>query len=165
MRNSNRIVWLILVVAVPAAAQERGVAILHNLKKVVTDAVPDMTTVESLLADIIRPDMTDEQKCTAVWKLVHRNQFWNSSSRLKLRRRFGGTDPVVMLNCSAQTICQQDSDTQLRGLGRRHRWQRGTEKRGRFDPSVQTISVGLHTVRMPNPSWEGIQIGLKEIHK
>jgi hypothetical protein len=82
---------------------------LLNLK-VVSDNVPDVTSVEALLADIIKPDMTDEQKATAVWETVYHSRFWNPSSRGNLRYELGGSDPIIIMNCFSPTICQQDAE-------------------------------------------------------
>jgi len=101
------IVSLALAPVVAAGQQEADR--LHNLK-VVSNNVPDTTSVEALLKDIIKPGMTDEAKCMAVWQVVYENRFWNPSSRGNLRAQLGGTDPIVVLNCFAPTICQQDAE-------------------------------------------------------
>jgi len=97
--------------------------------KVVSDAVPDATSTEALLADIIKPGMTDEQKATAIWRVVYHSRFWNPSSRGSLRQELGGTDPIIRMNCFSPTICQQDAENcialwELAGLPGRM-WQLG----------------------------------------
>ena len=87
---------------------EREVHAVHNLK-VVTDAVPDMTSLDALLKEIIQPGMTDEAKCTAVWRTVHEYRFANASSCGNLAQ-VRGTDPILIFNCFAPTICQQDAE-------------------------------------------------------
>jgi len=78
--------------------------------KVISDNVPDVSSTDSLLKQIVTPGMTDEQKVTAVWKVIYESRFWNPSSRGNLREELGGVDPIITLNCFSPTICQQDSE-------------------------------------------------------
>jgi len=105
-----RLIWLIgLGLTVSAAASAEDAAALYNLK-VTTDNTPDVTSTEALLAEIIDPQASDEDKCMAVWEVIYLNRFWNPSSRGNLRNRIGGTDPILTLNCFAPTICQEDAE-------------------------------------------------------
>lgn len=99
---------LTLACCFSAAAGQEG-ARLYNLK-VISDTVPDVSSAEALLAQIITPGMTDEQKATAVWRVMYEGRFWNPSSRGNLRMELGGTDPIITLNCFSPTICQQDAE-------------------------------------------------------
>ena len=76
--------------------------------KLVSEAEPDMTSVESILKDITRPDMTDELKCIAVYQFVHQHRFWYPSAAAMQNGR-AVSDPVLQANCYATLICQQDA--------------------------------------------------------
>ncbi len=76
--------------------------------KLLSENVPDVSSIEALLGGIIKPGMTDEEKCKAVWRVVYEHRFWRPSSCGKYG--WGGTDPILNLNCFAPTICQQDSE-------------------------------------------------------
>ena len=93
-----------------AHAAAKGTAMKACRIKVVTDSVPDLTSIEALKRSIIKPGMTDDEKAKAVWRAVHEHRFWNPYQRNSYRRVFGGTDPILNLNCFAATICQQDSE-------------------------------------------------------
>ena len=82
---------------------------LFNLK-VISDTVPDITSTEALLKEIIKPGMSDQEKATAVWQVVYHSRFWNPSSRGNLRAELGGTDPIITMNCFSPTICQEDAE-------------------------------------------------------
>ncbi|RPI64631.1 MAG: hypothetical protein EHM48_00455, partial [Planctomycetaceae bacterium] len=49
--------------------------------KIISDVTPDVTSVDALLSQIIKPGMTDEQKCAAAWQVVFQGRFWSPSSR------------------------------------------------------------------------------------
>ena len=76
--------------------------------KLVSEAEPDMTSVESILKGITQPDMTDEKKCLAVYQFVHRHRFWYPSAAAMQNGR-AVNDPVLQANCYATLICQQDA--------------------------------------------------------
>ena len=84
-----------------------GSARAYNLK-VISENVPDVSSVDALLRQIIKPGMSDEQKCSAVWRVVYEHRFWRPASCGWYP--WGGTDPILNLNCFAPTICQQDSE-------------------------------------------------------
>lgn len=125
---------------------------MFNLK-VVSENVPDATSTEALLADIIKPGMTDEEKATAIWRVVYHSRFWNPSSRGNLRLDFGGIDPILRMNCFSPSICQQDAENcialwELAGLAGRM-WQLGWHTTPEvwydgawrhFDPTVGRIT-------------------------
>ena len=76
--------------------------------KLISEAEPDMTSIDSILKSIIKPGMTDEQKCMAVYRFVHRHRFWAPSSR-PVENGKSVADPLLTVNCFPALICQQDS--------------------------------------------------------
>ena len=135
-RSHIALLALVVGCAPLCAAEEEDT--LFNLK-VVSDTVPDATSAEALLKDIIKPTMTDEQKAMAVWQTVYHSRFWNPSSRGNLRFDLGGSDPIIIMNCFSPTICQQDAENsialwEMMGYSGRPRQTRKETKRGRGVP-------------------------------
>jgi hypothetical protein len=105
----RRSLSLLVVLAIAGAAAADQADRIYELK-LVSEASPDLTSVEDFLAQAITPGMTDEQKCMAVWEMVYLNRFWNPSSRQSLRLWLGGSEPIANIHCSAATICQEDAE-------------------------------------------------------
>ena len=76
--------------------------------KLVAPGEPDMTSVEDILASILKPGMTDEEKCVAIYRFVHEHRFWYPSAAARQNGR-SVDDPVLQSNCYATLICQQDA--------------------------------------------------------
>jgi len=72
----------------------------------VSDAVEDRSSLEAVLGCVLKPRMSDEKKCLALLQFAHGSRFWAPSSR---PTDVGIEDPVVLMNCFAPTICQQDA--------------------------------------------------------
>lgn len=96
----------------PGGANGQEHAQVHNLK-VVTDVTPDMTSTETIIAHVRKAGDSDEAMAEALRSMVSDARYWGPSQRLNLRNRLGGTDPIMILNCSMSTICQQDSEMMI----------------------------------------------------
>ncbi|MEI6846398.1 MAG: hypothetical protein WCK36_05045, partial [Candidatus Firestonebacteria bacterium] len=82
---------------------------LYNIK-LISEAEPDMSSLEAIISAIIKPEMTDEQKCLTVMKFVSEHRFWAPSLRTPgCGFDEGGTDLVLLMNSTIPTICQQDA--------------------------------------------------------
>ncbi|OGF48294.1 MAG: hypothetical protein A2452_12285 [Candidatus Firestonebacteria bacterium RIFOXYC2_FULL_39_67] len=76
----------------------------------VSDVEPDMTSLDSIIKDITKPGMTDEQKCLEAMKFVNEHRFWAPSLRTPgYGLDEGGTDLILLMNSTIPTICQQDA--------------------------------------------------------
>jgi len=62
--------------------------------------------MEAILSAVVKPGMNDEEKCLALLQFASGSRFWAPSSR---PTDVGIADPIVLLNCFAPTICQQDA--------------------------------------------------------
>ena len=111
-RFTRKVSFLVLVVAVvlfsASVVFAAGDTTWLCRVKLVSEAEPDMTSVESILKSITQPDMTDEKKCIAVYQFVHRHRFWYPSAAATQNGR-AVNDPVLQANCYATLICQQDA--------------------------------------------------------
>jgi len=143
-------VCVLIVGSSQIRAQE--VAKVYNLT-VVSDTIPNYTSTEAMLDDLISPSMTEEEKSLALWEAFYLPRFWNPSTRGCLRHDLGGVDPILNVNCFAPTICQEDAEQlialwSLQGYSTRM-WQLGWHttpevwydgKWRHFDPTLGVIT-------------------------
>ncbi|MFB3891399.1 MAG: hypothetical protein ACE15C_05175 [Phycisphaerae bacterium] len=76
--------------------------------RLTTDVEPDMTSIESVVRSIIRPGMTDEEKCMALYWFVHDHRYWYPSF-YPVENSKPVADPVLIVNCYPALICQNDA--------------------------------------------------------
>ena len=76
--------------------------------RLVTDAEPDVTSIESILRSVLRERMTDEQKCLALFWFAHDHRYWYPRF-YPVRNDRAVYDPVLIVNCYPAIICQQDA--------------------------------------------------------
>jgi hypothetical protein len=68
---------------------------------------PDLTSVEGMLKSVLRPGMTDEQKCAAIWKLLvdWRYHYYPAENGDEMH------DPVKLLNVYGYGLCDDSANT------------------------------------------------------
>ncbi len=74
--------------------------------KLVSDSVPDVSSVDAMLQSVLRPGMTDAEKCAAIRDLVWKSRYHSPDNT---PNHHTIADPVVYLNCFSGYICSQDS--------------------------------------------------------
>jgi len=74
--------------------------------KLVSDAVPDMTSLEALVADLVKPGMSHQERCETLRRVIWEHRF-NGPDTYATDR--ASHDPVFCLNTHAGTICSQDA--------------------------------------------------------
>ncbi len=72
----------------------------------VTDSLPDVSSVDAVLRSLLRPGMTDDEKCEAIRRLVWQSRYHSPDSTAN---HYTLADPIVFLNCFCGYICSQDS--------------------------------------------------------
>lgn len=93
--------------AAPAAAQPAPVGRLCQVR-LLTDVGPDLTSLESVVRAVVRPDMPDEEKCLALFWVAHDRRYWYPAFYPREKGR-AVYDPILLLNCYPAIICQQDA--------------------------------------------------------
>lgn len=72
----------------------------------VTDSMPDVGSVDAIRRSLLRPGMTDEEKCEALRRLVWESRYHSPDNT---PAHHAAADPVVFLNCFCGSICSQDA--------------------------------------------------------
>ncbi len=98
---------LLCAASVRAGAYASKPSVACNIK-LLTDLVPDMSSVEEIIKNHTRPGMTAQEKCLAVWDVYWRHRFPNAGS-YAVEHGHPVYDPVLLLNSYGRTICQQDA--------------------------------------------------------
>jgi len=81
---------------------------VYNLT-LTTDGSPDLTSVETAVASVVRPGMSDEDRCTALFELVRDRRFWHPEAHSGMAFLQGGVDPILYMNCFAPSICEEEA--------------------------------------------------------
>jgi hypothetical protein len=108
--------------------------------KVVSDKVPDMSTLETWKKAFLKDGMTDEQKAMAVWKTVRTFQHQEAPPVEFLHNEDAVQDPLKIFNVYGYSLCSIAS-CEVECLAR----YAGLQARGRI--------INSHSV--PEVSWDG----------
>jgi hypothetical protein len=139
--------------------------------RLVGEAEPDTTSVDTILAGIIKPGMNDEEKCMAVYRYVSEHRFWYPAATPRERGRYM-CDPVLMMNCYPAMICQADTGVTAgfwAGLGYDVRyWQLGGHTTGEvfYDGKWHNFDATLGRYkRDKDGSIGGVEVSQRQFKK
>jgi hypothetical protein len=140
MRNAFWIGWALLIPGVapaqdapfrrPGGTEPAGVV---SYVKVVSDKVPDMSSLEAWKKSFIKESMTDEEKAMAVWKTVRTFQHQDAPPMEYLQQEEVVQDPIKVFNVYGYAFCSVAS-CEVEALARYV----GLQARGRI--------INLHSV-------------------
>ena len=105
--GSPLLVFILIVTAGCSTPTQQTGAGVYNLT-LTTDASPDLSSIEAAAASVIRPGMSDEERCAALFTLVRDHRFWHPEAHSGIGSLQGGIDPILYLNCIPPTICEEE---------------------------------------------------------
>jgi hypothetical protein len=88
----------------PTLARNEQVAVVCHVK-VLSDKVPDMTSLETWKKAYIKDGMTDEQKAMAVWKTVRTYQHQEAPPNEYLQAEDAVMDAIKLFNVYGYSLC------------------------------------------------------------
>jgi hypothetical protein len=88
----------------PTLARNEPVAVVCHVK-VVSDKVPDMSSLETWKKAYIKEGMTDEQKAMAVWKTVRTYQHQEAPPNEHLQAEDAVMDAIKLFNVYGYSLC------------------------------------------------------------
>src|SRR5215467_6772695 len=86
------------------APKGEQVAVVSHVK-VVSDKVPDMSSLETWKKNYIKEGMTDEQKAMAVWKTVRTYQHQEAPPNEFLQAEDAVMDAIKLFNVYGYSLC------------------------------------------------------------
>ncbi|MFH1706693.1 MAG: hypothetical protein ABIF71_02090 [Planctomycetota bacterium] len=104
MRKLIAIMLVSILAALPVAAGDNPVGVVTQIK-VISDKVPDVTTLEDWKRSFIKEGMTDEEKALAIWKTVAMFQHQDSGVMEYLHNEDMLTDVMKVINVYGHSYC------------------------------------------------------------
>jgi hypothetical protein len=93
------------LVLLPLAAQPaEPVGVVSHIK-VVSDNVPDVSSIDAWKKSFLKPDMTDKERALAAWKTTVMFQHQDHPPREYLQNEEGVQDPIKIFNVYGYSFC------------------------------------------------------------